>query len=193
MGDEMISKRMLLASLGGLLCVAGARPTRAALPPISNEQHEKFMRLAIEMGRKNPLYPFGAVIVDPASGQVVAQGTNDARSNPTLHGEIVCIDDYVRRNGNKGWGSKLLYTTCECCPMCMTALMFAGIGGVVFATSLEGQRRAGMDPIKITSRQLLDATPFYKGLLVGGVLAEETDRMFMEHREERILQQRKRE
>jgi tRNA(adenine34) deaminase len=76
--------------------------------------------------------------------------------------------------------------------MCMTALMFAGIGGVVFATSLEGQRRAGMDPIRITSRQLLDATPFYKGILVGGVLADETDRMFMEHKDERTrLQQKK--
>jgi tRNA(Arg) A34 adenosine deaminase TadA len=179
----MISKRALLASVGPLLCLPVVEQARAALPPISRSRHEQFMRLAIEQGKKNPYFPFGAVIVQPETGDVLATGTNNARENPTLHGEIVCIDDYVHRHGNRDWESKVLYTTAEPCPMCMTALVFAGIGGVVFATSaFEGQRRAGMDPIRISAKDVVDATPFKKPFLLGGVLSEETDRMFLERK-----------
>ena len=69
----MISKRTLLLSAGGLICVAGTRPARAALPPISMTQHDGFMRLAIEEGRRNPAYPFGAVMVRPESPKAEKQ------------------------------------------------------------------------------------------------------------------------
>ena len=58
-----ISKRMLLASVGALVCTPGAKPARAALPPISLDRHERAMRAAIEQGRRNAAYPFGAAIV----------------------------------------------------------------------------------------------------------------------------------
>jgi len=179
----MIFKRALLSSLGTLLCLPAVKSARAAPSPLSREKHEQFMRLAIEQGKKNPFYPFGAVIVQPETGEVMATGTNNARTNPTLHGEIVCIDDYVRRHGNRDWDSKVLYTTAEPCPMCMTALIFAGIGGVVFATSaFDGQKKAGMDPIRISAKDVVDATPFSKPFLMGGVLSAETDRMFLERK-----------
>ena len=69
------------------------------------------MRLAIEIGKRNPVALFGAVIVRRADGAVSASGLNDSRANPTLHGEIVAIDDYVARHGNRGWGEQILYTT----------------------------------------------------------------------------------
>jgi len=177
MMQRAISKRALL---GGLVCLAVVRPARAALPPISNAEHERCMRLAIAEARRNPAYPFGAVIVRPETGELVARGVNDSRANPILHGEIACMNDYVRLNGNRGWADKVLYTTGEPCSMCMSALVWACIGGVVFASSIDGIRRAGIGQIAITARQVADASPFYKGLLVGGVLAAETDRMFME-------------
>jgi len=180
----MISKRMLLGSMVALTCVPGARPARAALPPIPMDRHERYMRLAIEQGRKNPYFPFGAVIVRPETDEVMASGVNKTRENPTLHGEIVCMNDYIARHGNRGWDALVLYTTCEPCPMCMTALIFAGIGGVVFGTTnTDGLRKAGMDPIAISAKDVVDAAPFYKGhLLLGGVLASDTDRMFLERK-----------
>ncbi len=75
----MISKRMLLAGLGGLICVPDARPARAALPSLPMTRHEQAMRLAIEQGRKNPYYPYGAVMTEAATGAVVAEGVNSAR------------------------------------------------------------------------------------------------------------------
>jgi tRNA(Arg) A34 adenosine deaminase TadA len=179
MNARPIPKRALL---GGLVCLAVARPVRAALPPISTVEQERCMRLAIAEARRNPAYPFGAVIVRPETGELVARGVNDSRANPILHGEIACMNDYVKVHGNRDWSSMALYTTGEPCSMCMSALVWAGIGGVVFASSIDGIRRAGIDQIAITAKQVTDASPFYKGMLVGGVLAAETDRMFMERK-----------
>jgi tRNA(adenine34) deaminase len=178
----MISKRGLLMSVGGLMCVAGTRPARAALPPIAVEQHERFMRLAIAEAHGNPAYPFGAVIVQPQTGEFSARGVNNSRENPILHGEIACMNDYVRRNGNRGWQDRVLYTTGEPCSMCMSALVWAGIGGVVFGSSIDGIRRSGINQIDIAAKAVVDATPFYKGLLLGGVLSAETDRLFLERK-----------
>jgi tRNA(Arg) A34 adenosine deaminase TadA len=176
----MISKRRFVMGAGVLICVAGARPARAALPPISRARHEQAMRQAIEEARRNPVYPFGAVITRADTGEVVARGVNNSRENPTLHGEIACMNDYVRLHGNSGWGDKVLYTTGEPCSMCMSALVWAGVGGVVFASSIDGIKRAGIDQIQITAKAVADASPFYSGLLLGGVLAAETDQMFMQ-------------
>lgn len=176
----MITKRTMLLGLGGLMCVPGARHARAALPPIAMERHERAMRLAIEQGRKNAYYPYGAVMTEAATGTVVAEGVNEARNNPILHGEIDCMNDYVRRSGNKDWETKILYTTCEPCPMCMTALQWAHIGGVVFASSAfsPALRSSVGDPINISAQDVVNATPFHKPMLLGGVLASETDAMF---------------
>ena len=175
----MMSKRTLLVGLGALICVPGAKPARAALPPVSMEWHEQAMRRAIEQGKKNPLYPFGAVITEATTGTVVAEGVNDARSNPTLHGEIVCINDYVAKHGNKDWDSKILYTTCEPCPMCMTALIWSRIGGVVFASSAFSPALASIgEPIRISAQEVIDKASIHKPMLLGGVLAAETDQMF---------------
>ena len=179
----MISRRLLLGGIGALICLPGARPARAALPPISMDRHERYMRLAIVQGKKNAYYPFGAVIVKPETDEVMATGINNARENPTLHGEIVCMNDYVGRHGNTGWQACVLYTTGEPCPMCMTALIWADIGGVVFASSaFDGIKKSGMDPIRISALDVVNATPFNKVMLVGGVLAAETDRMFIERK-----------
>jgi tRNA(adenine34) deaminase len=58
----------------------------------------------------------------------------------------------------------------------------AGIGGVMFGSSIDGIRRAGIDQINITAKAVIDASPFYKGTLLGGVLQAETDRLFMERK-----------
>ena len=116
------------------------------------------------------------------AGETMARGVNDAGKNPILHGEIACMNDYVRRHGNIGWADTILYTTGEPCSMCMSALVWAGIGGVVFASSIQGILAAGIGQINITAKQVADASPFYSGLLLGGVLAAETDKMFRERK-----------
>lgn len=175
----MIAKRSLMVSLGGIVFVSGAR---AALPDIPMVRHEAAMRLAIQQAGGNPRYPFGAVIVGATNGELLAGGVNDSAKNPILHGEIACMNDYVQRRGNKDWASVVLYTTGEPCSMCMSALVWSGIGGVVYASSIDAIRAAGIDQIGIRAQSVQDASPFYNGTLLGGVLSAETDRMFRERK-----------
>lgn len=60
------------------------------------------------------------------------------------------------------------------------ALIWAGIGGVVFGSSIDAIRRAGIAQFTLTAQAVVDAAPFYKGVLLGGVLAAESDRTFAE-------------
>ena len=136
------------------------------------------MRLAIAEARGNPVFPFGAVILRAADRQVMATGFNKGASNPTFHGEIVAINDYVARHGNRGWAQAILYTTGEPCPMCMSAMVWAAIGGVVWGTSIEQLRRFGINQISIPATTVIGAAPFYHGGILGHVLQAETDALF---------------
>ncbi|MFJ9844991.1 hypothetical protein ACIRYZ_32020 [Kitasatospora sp. NPDC101155] len=62
----------------------------------------------------------------------------------------------------------------------MSACARAGIGRVVWGTSIEGLRRTGLDQIDLSATAVADAAKsFYRPqLLLGGVLAEETDALF---------------
>ncbi|MGE0718632.1 MAG: deaminase [Alphaproteobacteria bacterium] len=155
---------------------AAAAEAPASLPADERARHERAMRLAIAEARRNPRWPFGAVITDGA-GQVVAAGVNDSRANPTFHGEVAAMNDYVARHGNSGWADRTLYTTGEPCPMCMAAIAWAGIGAVVWGTSIATLTRH-MRQIAITADQVAAAAGFYKGRLIGGVLEAECDALF---------------
>lgn len=158
--------------------MAPAQPIDLQAIPIAT--HERFMRLAVQQARRNPAFPFGAVIVRAGDLEVMAQGVNEGHTNPTLHGEIRTMHAYVERHGHQGWGETILYTTGEPCPMCMSAIIWAGIGGVVWATSIKRLKAVGFDQVDIGSPTVAAAAPFWRGGILGGVLALETDRMFAE-------------
>jgi tRNA(adenine34) deaminase len=144
--------------------------------------HEQAMRLAIAAARANPFFPFGAVIVRAADREVMATGANNRRANPTFHGEIVAINDYVARHGNQGWGEVILYTTGEPCPMCMGALAWAQIGGIVYGTPIETLQKLGIEQILLPADAVIRAAPFYRSEILGGVLRSETDALFVNRR-----------
>jgi tRNA(Arg) A34 adenosine deaminase TadA len=151
----------------------------SAFNGIERAAHERSMRFAIALARRNPRFPFGAVIVRAADGSLLAEGVNDAWHNPVLHGEIVCMNAYVAAHGNTGWDAAVLYTTAEPCPMCISALIWARIGGVVYASPLATVTRwAGGPGIAIDARQVVAAAPQFRGGLLGGVLQAATDALF---------------
>ena len=55
--------------------------------------HEHFMRLAIEQARKVPACPFGAVVVNIKTKEVLAQGWVRTNKNPIWHGEMTAINN----------------------------------------------------------------------------------------------------
>jgi tRNA(adenine34) deaminase len=141
--------------------------------------HEQAMQLAIAAARANPSLPFGAVIVRAADRELMATGVNNRSANPAFHGEIVAINDYVARHGNRGWDEVILYTTGEPCPMCMSTLVWARVGGVVYGTSIEKLQQVGIEQILLPATTVLAAAPFYRGGILGHVLQSETDALFV--------------
>ena len=77
--------------------------------------------------------PFGAVIV--CRGKIVGRGWNRVTSanDPTAHAEILAIRDACRRLKTFHLEACELYTSCEPCPMCLSAIYWSRIGRIYYA------------------------------------------------------------
>jgi tRNA(adenine34) deaminase len=142
------------------------------------EMHEEYMRRAIDIGRRTPNAPFGALLVDAPTGQIVAEGVNRWQENPTWHGEIDAINRCAAERRCITWFRLRLYTTAEPCCMCQGAILWAGIPEVVFGTSIRTLVRLGWNQIDIPAEEVARRTPFAACTLLGGVLEAECDALF---------------
>ena len=115
--------------------------------------------------------PIGAVIVDPATGEVIAKAHNApiARHDPTAHAEILAIRAAAERLGNYRLTDLTLVVTLEPCAMCAGAISHARIGRLVFgATDVKG------GAVVSGPRFFEQATCHWRPQIEGGVLAEES-------------------
>ena len=142
------------------------------------ENHEHYMRLAIELAFKVPDLPFASVIVDQDSGEVVAEGWNRSSVNPTWHGEIDAINRMIEAACDWKRRSMALYTTAEPCPMCQGAILWTGIETVLFGSSIRFLQSLGWKQIDIPAQEVAQRTPFSKSTVIGGILAEECNALF---------------
>ena len=149
--------------------------------PAELAKHEKYMRLAIAQAHRNLGRPFGSVIVDERTGEVVGEGVVNMGANPMYHSEVVAMNDYIAKHGNKGWENLTMYGTGEACPMCMSAMVWAGIPRMVYGSDTPFVRQF-VNNINIRAKDVVAAAqPLYTNqLLLGGVLANVTDKMFEE-------------
>ncbi len=97
-----------------------------------------YMTRALELAREAALageVPVGAVVVDPATGEIVGEGRNGpiGAHDPTAHAEIVALRRAAEKQGNYRLPGLELYVTLEPCAMCAGAISFARISKVVFA------------------------------------------------------------
>jgi tRNA(adenine34) deaminase len=188
MRDEISYRAKLFSPIGRreVLCAAlGAAGVLAAAPRASvaearkmppQPEDERFMRLALEEAAKGD-FPFGAVIV--RAGEVLAKGRNLGKTNndPTAHGEMVAIREFVATRPAAELAGTALYTSGEPCPMCMGAIVWCGVGRVVFAASIEQLTRK-IGQIMLTSRRVAQAAPFARIAITGGVLSAEALALF---------------
>jgi len=142
-------------------------------------QHEDYMVRAIELGKNVPCFPFGAVIVDSESGEIVAEGWNRSAENPIWHGEIDALNRLAQVRPVIDGARLFLYSTAEPCPMCQSAILWAGIGAVIFGSSIRYLQSRGWWQIDITAEEIVRRAPFRKCILIGGVLKEECDALFL--------------
>ena len=101
------------------------------------EIDKKFLTKAINLSLKplelNTGGPFGCIITKDNS--IVAIGWNKVTStnDPTAHAEVVAIRNACKELKNFKLDDCVLYTSCEPCPMCLSAIYWAGIKRVVFS------------------------------------------------------------
>ena len=140
--------------------------------------HDNYMHRAIALGLRKPHAPFGALVVAAGSGEILAEGVNSVEDSPTRHGEMVAIDAWATAKGSRYDGHMVIYTTAEPCPMCMAAILWAGIGVVVFGSSIPHLVGEGWKQIEIRAAEIARCTPFADCRLIGGVRKAECDRLF---------------
>jgi guanine deaminase len=89
--------------------------------------------------------PFGAVIV--RDGDLLAEGQNrvTATLDPTAHAEVVAIRAACQAVGDFSLAGATLYTSCEPCPLCLSAALWARVDRVVFAADRHDAARGGFD------------------------------------------------
>ncbi len=104
------------------------------------QQDKEFMQMAIDasiQNVKNGGGPFGAVIV--RNGQVIATGVNrvTANNDPTAHAEVSAIRTACARLGTFHLQDCVIYTSCEPCPMCLSAIYWSGITRIYYGNTAQ--------------------------------------------------------
>ena len=79
--------------------------------------------------------PFGAVIVK--DGEIIAEGTNrvTANNDPTAHAEVTAIRAACSSLETFQLNGAVVYTSCEPCPMCLSAIYWAGIDKIYYGNT----------------------------------------------------------
>lgn len=100
--------------------------------------------------------PFGAVIVK--DGKVVATGANRVVPNtdPTAHAEISAIRSACRKLGTFKLDGCTVYSSCEPCPMCLSALYWAGVSRICYGNTKEDAKAIDFDDSFIYDQIALD-------------------------------------
>lgn len=98
----------------------------------------KYMELAAELAENNIDAgggPFGAVIV--RNGEVVATGVNTVTidNDPTAHAEVNAIRRLCEKEKTFNLRGCEVYSSCEPCPMCLSALYWAGVDKIYFGNT----------------------------------------------------------
>lgn len=168
--DVLTGATALVTAIIGGTGVSGARQAPA------QPDDERFMRLALAEAAEAE-FPFGAVIV--RDGEVLGRGHNRTRidRDPTAHGEMVAIRSFLAAHGPERLKGATIYTSGEPCCMCMGAILWCGIGRLVFAASMD-QLAARVGQIMLSADDVAARAAFAPIAISGGVASGEALRLF---------------
>ena len=107
-----------------------------------------YMKRAIELSIqniKNNGGPFGCIIVK--ENKIIAEGVNRVTFNndPTAHAEIIAIRNACKKLNTFNLEKCELYTSCEPCPMCLSAIYWSHIDKIYYGNSRLDASKIGFD------------------------------------------------
>ncbi|VVB76323.1 tRNA-specific adenosine deaminase [uncultured archaeon] len=144
---------------------------------------KKFMRLAIDEAlfgvRHKHGAPFGAVIAK--NGKVIASEHNHVLKNndPTAHAEIVVIRKAAKKLGTIDLSDCEIYSNCEPCPMCFSAIHWAKIKKIYFGAKIADAKKLGFGELEISNSKMKSLGKS-KVKVVPGVMRKECLKPFKE-------------
>ena len=114
----------------------------------------KFMKRAIELSVNSANStggPFGCVIVKDE--KIIAEGSNEVTytNDPTAHAEIVAIRKACKNLNTFNLSDCDIYTCCEPCPMCLSAIYWSHINTIYYANTREDAKKINFDDSMIYS------------------------------------------
>ena len=113
-----------------------------------NNKFKNFMTKAIELSlasvRSNG-GPFGCIIVK--NNEIIAEGSNEVTiiNDPTAHAEIVTIRKACKTLNNFSLEGTEMYTSCEPCPMCLSAIYWSHIDKIYYGNTRLDAAKIGFD------------------------------------------------
>ena len=115
----------------------------------NNRMNNIHMKEAINLSNNSDGGPFGAIIVKDE--HIIGRGNNKVTVNndPTAHAEIVAIRDACKNIENFSLKGATIYTSCEPCPMCLSAIYWARIDKIYYANTREDAANIGFDDKEI--------------------------------------------
>jgi guanine deaminase len=107
-----------------------------------------FMMKAIELSiesAKSRGGPFGCVIVK--DNKIISEGSNQVtmKNDPTAHGEIVAIRSACQKLNTFNLSGCDLYSSCEPCPMCLSAIYWSRIENIFYANTRIDAKKIDFD------------------------------------------------
>lgn len=108
----------------------------------------EFMKRAIQLSRHASIEEksggvFGAVVVK--DGKIIAEGYNQVikHKDPTWHAEMQAIREACKKLGTPHLEGCVLYTSAECCPMCLATAYWAHIDHIYYGATTEDALKYG--------------------------------------------------
>ncbi|CAM3774692.1 nucleoside deaminase [Kibdelosporangium persicum] len=109
---------------------------------------QEWLSQAVRLAKENVAAgggPFGAIVV--RDGEVVATGTNQVTPalDPTAHAEVVAIRNACQAIGDFRLSGCVLVSSCEPCPLCLAAALWARLDRVIYGADRDDAAKAGFD------------------------------------------------
>lgn len=115
---------------------------------MDNVKNQEFMKKAIDLSRRASIVEktggvFGAVVVK--DGKIIGEGYNQVlrHNDPTWHAEMHAIREACKKLGTPHLDGCILYTSAECCPMCLSAAYWAHIKHIYYGATIQDALKYG--------------------------------------------------
>ena len=169
---------MALAALQRFCVSVSLRPSPMIEPAELMQMAIDTCRAGLAVGQS----PFGCAIA--IGDRVIARSHNSVvlTTDITAHAEVNAIRAGCQETDHIFLTDSIVATTCEPCPMCMAALLWARVDTVYFGATIADDDRAGFNELKLPAAELLR----FGGSqvrIVGDMLRDECRQLFTEWQE----------